>query len=82
MIRQSAKRTFKQILDNCWEWKINDLSYTFDQQMYVEVVNYLQSNDVFLEIRCLMLMLVLPKRINKKDCYQAAYLRAAISRVT
>ena len=41
-----------------------------------------ESSDTFLEIRNLLLMMILPKRINEKDELQSAYLRAAIVRVS
>ena len=40
-----------------------------------------ESSDSFVEMRNLLMMLVIPKRIHKKDNEQAAYLRAAIVRV-
>ena len=45
-------------------------------------VSTCESSDTFLEIRNLLLMMVLPKRIHKKDTLQSAYLRAAIVRVS
>ena len=41
-----------------------------------------ESSNAFLEMRNLLMMLVVPKRIHKKDCEQAAYLRATIVRVS
>ena len=41
-----------------------------------------ESSDSFVEMRNLLMMLVIPKRIHKKDSEQAAYLRAAIIRVS
>ena len=40
-----------------------------------------KSSETFLEIRNLMLMTVIPKRIHFKDQLQSAYLKAAIVRV-
>ena len=40
-----------------------------------------ESSETFLEIRNLMLMTVIPKRIHVKDHLQSAYLKAAIVRV-
>ena len=49
---------------------------------YKSELSICESNATFLEIRNLLLMMVLPKRINKKDSLQSAYLRAAIARVS
>ena len=40
-----------------------------------------ESSEMFLEIRNLLMMTIIPKKMNKKDNLQSAYLKAAISRV-
>ena len=41
-----------------------------------------ESSELYLEIRNLMMMIIIPKRIHKKDPEQGAYLRASIVRVS
>ena len=81
MIRQSAKRTFKQVKDNGWTWSDNRGNHVFSDQKCSEMCSYLDSSEAFVELRCNMLMTVVPKRIHKKDQHQAAFVGAAISRV-
>ena len=40
-----------------------------------------ESSEMFLEIRNLLMMTIIPKKMTKKDDLQSAYLKAAISRV-
>ena len=40
-----------------------------------------ESSEMFLEIRNLLMMTIIPKKMAKKDNLQTAYLKAAISRV-
>ena len=40
-----------------------------------------ESSGMFLEIRNLLMMTIIPKKMTKKDNLQSAYLKAAISRV-
>ena len=40
-----------------------------------------ESSEMFLEIRNLLMMTIIPKKMTKKDNLQSAYLKAAISRV-
>ena len=40
-----------------------------------------ESSEMFLEIRNLLMMTIIPKKMAKKDNLQSAYLKAAISRV-
>ena len=40
-----------------------------------------ESSEMFLEIRNLLMMTIIPKKMTKKDNVQSAYLKAAISRV-
>ena len=54
-------------------------NYGFDKQ---KELKYIRSNEVFVEMRNSMLMTIVPKKMTQKDEGQAAYLRAAISRVS
>ena len=45
-------------------------------------LKYIRSKKVFVEMRNSMLMTIVPKKMTQKDKGQAAYLRAAISRVS
>ena len=58
---------------------VGNYARTFDFKSEMSIC---ESSGTFLEIRNLLLMMVLPKRINKKDSLQSAYLRAAIARVS
>ena len=40
-----------------------------------------ESSEMFLEIRNLLMMTIIPKKMDKKDHRQGAYLKAAVSRV-
>ena len=61
-------------------WNAQHASYeqafNFNSEMALR-----ESTETFLEIRNLMLMTVIPKRIHVKDHLQSAYLKAAIVRV-
>ena len=81
MIRNTWKFTLlqmKQAYEN-GTWNGGPTYNTFD---YNAANLIRKSSDTFLEIRNLLLMMVLPKRINQKDSLQSAYLRAAIARVS
>ena len=54
------------------EWEFD---YNFEMKKRV-------SSEFYLEIRNLMMMIIIPKRIHKKDTEQQAYLRASIVRVS
>ena len=82
MIRQSAKRTWTQVKDNRWRYTDDyGNNEVFGDQKCSEMCSYLDSSEAFVELRCNMLMTVVPKRIHKKDQHQAAFVGAAISRV-
>ena len=53
-----------------------------DQFDYNKEMQERESSDLYLEIRNLMMMLIIPKRIHKKDSKQGAYLKASIVRVS
>ena len=81
MIRNTWKFTLLQIeqakINGTWSDCWGDKKFDFKKEMSIR-----ESSDTFLEIRNLLLMMVLPKRINQKDSLQSAYLRAAIARVS
>ena len=80
MIRNTWKLTLLQMeqarINGTWK------GYCARQFDYKSEMSIHESSDTFLEIRNLLLMMVLPKRIHKKDNLQSAYLRAAIARVS
>lgn len=77
MIRNTWKLTLLQMeqakINGTWDTG----KYRSDNFDYKSEMKIRESSDTFLEIRNLLLMLVLPKRIDKKDSLQSAYLRAA-----
>ena len=82
MIRNTWKFTLLQMeqakINGTW----NTGKYGSDEFDYKAEMSIRESSSTFLEIRNLLLMMVLPKRINEKDSLQSAYLRAAIARVS
>ena len=79
-IRNTWKRTLKQMdeTDKNGTWRIPGRS-KFD---YQSELTELESSSTFLEIRNLMLMIIIPKKIHIKDSEQSAYVRAAFVRVS
>ena len=47
-----------------------------------ELLEYINEEKVHVELRNLIMMILLPKKLHVDDSSQAAYLRAAISRVS
>ena len=84
MIRRTWKDTLEQMkqAQQIGTWKPTDGFGTAVQFDYNAEMTRRISSDSFVEMRNLMMMLVVPKRIHKKDNEQAAYLRAAIVRVS
>ena len=83
MIRNTWKFTLLQ-MEQAYKngiWKPTQrrrlIEFDYNAEMSIR-----ESSFTFLEIRNLLLMMVLPKRIHKKDNLQSAYLRAAIARVS
>ena len=78
MIRRTWKDTLQQMKEaqqnGTW---IPAVRFDYNAKMYIR-----ESSDSFVEMRNLLMMLVIPKRIHKKDKEQVAYLRAAIVRVS
>ena len=85
MLRHSmANFTLEQmdeaVRNGTWDGKYGyQGKHIFDKE---EELNYIRSNEVFVEMRNSMLMTIVPKKMTQKDKGQAAYLRAAISRVS
>ena len=53
----------------------------FDHSIFQSEKKLTLSNKMFVELRNLMLMSICPKKLDAAESEQAAYLRAAISRV-
>ena len=53
----------------------------FGNRQYKNELKNLNSLQNFLELRNLMLMTIVPKKLNAEEIYQSAYLRSAIARV-
>ena len=70
------------INNGAWDGKDEDGDVVFNDETYLEELKYIRSNEVFVEMRNSMLMTIVPKKMTQKDVGQAAYLRAAISRVS
>ena len=72
MIRASCSILIKKLFE---AGKIN-------QDRKEECLNFIKKESVHREIRNLIAMILLPKKLHKNDESQAAYLRAAVSRVS
>ena len=72
MIRAECTRLIKYLFQN---GKINEEK----KNECLEVIN---EEDTHKDIRNLVLMILLPKRLHFDGAHQAAFLRAAVSRVT
>ena len=75
-IRNTWKRTLKQMDDAKKNGKWNGHSFDYTAEIALS-----KSSSTFLEIRNLLLMSIIPKKIHIKDMDHAAYVRAAIVRV-
>ena len=53
-----------------------------DQRKMNECFRYISEEKVHVELRNLILMILLPKKLHVDDSSQGAYLRAAVSRVS
>lgn len=84
MLRRSWKDTLGQMRDaeQNGTWKPTDYRRQTVKFNYNAEMAQRESSDTFLEMRNLLMMLVIPKRVDKKDAEQAAYLRSAIVRVS
>ena len=85
MCHFTLKQMIQAVENGTWHGKyfIGDVGYEFfNNKKYLEELKYMESSEVFLEMRLSMLMTIVPKKMTKKDKGQAAYLRAAISRVS
>ena len=82
MIRNTWKFTLLQMKQAKVNGTWNTGKYSSAKFDYKSEMSIRESSSTFLEIRNLLLMMVLPKRILKKDNLQSAYLRAAIARVS
>ena len=74
MLRTSMKeRTF---IRKCHEIGV------IDQDQMNKLLDYISKEKVHVELRNLIMMILLPKKLHVDNSSQAAYLRAAISRVS
>ena len=71
MIRTECRRLVKYLFDN---GKIN-------AEKKEECLNYMNRESVHTEIRNLVMCVLLPKKLHIDGDHQAAFLRAAVSRV-
>merc|ERR1719285_914798 len=71
MIRAECTRLIKLLFKNC---KINE-------QKKNKCSEHINEEDVHEEIRNLVMMILLPKRLHFDGAHQAAFLRAAVSRI-
>ena len=82
-IRNTMKKTLKQMdeAEKNGTWNAQPLwdGTVFN---YQSELTELESSSTFLEIRNLMLMIIIPKKIHIKDSEQSAYVRAAFVRVS
>ena len=53
-----------------------------DQRKMNKLLDYINEEKVHVELRNLILMILLPKKLHVDDSSQAAFLRAAVSRVS
>ena len=69
-----------------WYYKLGDtvlpVNLSFGNRQYKKELAELRSLENFLQLRNLMLMTIIPKKLSAVDHEQSAYLRAAISRVS
>ena len=72
MLRASCSILTKQLLE----------AGKIDQQRKSTCLNYISEDGIHEIIRNLITMILLPKKLHKNDICQAAYLRAAVSRVS
>ena len=84
MIRHSWKYTLDQMKEavNNGTWTGKWIDEDEDEFDYNREMKERESSELYLEIRNLMMMIIIPKRIHKKDAEQGAYLRASIVRVS
>ena len=86
MIRHSWKFTLDQMREavnnGIWPGKGEDGYGRETKFDYNKEMKGRESSELYLEIRNLMMMIIIPKRIHKKDPEQGAYLRASIVRVS
>ena len=78
MLRQSRNNCLEQMEQNGFR---GTDGYEFDGQVCKDEKSETLSPEMFLEIRNLMLMSIIPKKLNAAENEQTAYLRAAIVRV-
>ena len=82
MLRQSRIKALKQMDQKGFKGvDFYGGRLDFDHSIFQSEEKLTLSNEMFLELRNLMLMSICPKKLDAAESEQAAYLRAAISRV-
>ena len=81
MLRQSRIKALKQMDQKGFKGVDYFGELDFDYSIFQSEEKLTLSNKMFLELRNLMLMSICPKKLDAAESEQAAYLRAAISRV-
>ena len=72
MIRASVKILIKKLFE----------AGKIDQELKEQCLECIKSPEIHQQIRNLIAMILLPKKLHKNDDSQAAYLKAAVSRVS
>ena len=80
MLRQSRIKALKQ-MDQKGFKGVDFPGLEFDHSIFQSEEKLTLSNKLFLELRNLMLMSVIPQKLDAAESEQGAYLRAAVSRV-
>ena len=81
MLRQSRIKLLKQMKQKGFKGIDYNGRLHFDNSIFQSEEKLTLSNEMFVELRNLMLMSICPKKLDAAESEQAAYLRAAISRV-
>ena len=67
--------------NDTWKPQLSDGTELFTISDYNRELEQTSSSKFFLEMRNILMMTIIPKRLDKKDSDQAAYVKAAIVRV-
>ena len=71
------------MLRQTWKRTINNYSHEFrNLTSFKQTIEYVDTSEFFLEVRNLLMMIIIPKKIHKEDADQNAFVRATFARVT
>ena len=71
------------MLRQTWKRTINNYSHEFKNfTRFKQIIEYVDTSEFFLEVRNLLMMIIIPKKIHKMDADQNAFVRATFARVT